>query len=323
MSFKTLLFFACTSLILFSAPSFAKKGTESGGGGDASEARVDEIRSDILNWINNDGARGLILPSDISYGEYLDRMGEILKQQKVIVSFVEQDDENNNELSVIVNGIPKTCRGFISKADSRLHILCNISRFKNTSESEQYKLIHHEFAGLVNLERNEGAASDYVLSNQITDYLSRQTVLKLAVKKPEGKQQLARTTIAMNGSCKGLTKFIEKFNSEANLGSSNQFKVESCSEKVTKNIITTSITLEAVVALGQGQSCMLDNSVQIVRFSSEPDNRIFLDQGSYANELLYAFDFYVEKYAFYNTAGYSTPYLQTLSIPGCLIINQE
>lgn len=159
-------------LLLFTKVSLA--GNE-GGGGDASEIRVNEIRSDILNWINNDGAKGLALPSELSYSEYLEKMTEILQAKKVVVEFTVNE--------VKVKETSKTCRGFISNNDSKPHILCNISRFQNTSESEQYKLIHHEYAGLVNVENNDGAASDYVVSSQITEFLTKQTVLKLAVKK--------------------------------------------------------------------------------------------------------------------------------------------
>jgi hypothetical protein len=146
-----------------------------GGGGDTSELRVNEIRSDILKWINDNGARGLVLPSDISYGEYFDKMTDIMQPKKVVISFTEKE--------VAVRGTLKTCKGFLSAIDSKPHVLCNISRFKNTSESEQYKLIHHEYAGLVRVENNEGAASDYVVSSQITGFLTKQLVLKLAIKK--------------------------------------------------------------------------------------------------------------------------------------------
>jgi hypothetical protein len=204
MSFKKLLILTCSTLLISSAPAFAKKGTESGGGGDASELRVNEIRSDLLNWISNEGAKGLDLPNELSYGEYFSKMTDILQSKKVIIGFVEKDDKNKNELKVSVNGTPKTCRGFISAVDSKPHILCNLSRFKSTSESEQYKLIHHEFAGLVNVENNEGAASDYAISSQITDFLSEQTVLKLAVKKSgnqvESKQKPICTIHKTHGS---------------------------------------------------------------------------------------------------------------------------
>jgi hypothetical protein len=179
---KALMLLLCLSTSSF---AFAAKsdGAGSGGGGDASEIRVNEIRSDILKWIHDGGAKGLTLPSTLSYDEYISQMDDILQSKKVVIGFVEKDDENNDELKVVVNGAPKTCRGFVSLSDSRPHILCNISRFKATSEADQYELIHHEFAGLVNVENNEGAASDYGLSSQITGFLSREIILKIAVKK--------------------------------------------------------------------------------------------------------------------------------------------
>lgn len=177
---------ACLLLLqlLINSTVFAKSGggAIAGGGGDSSEARVDEIRADILKWINNGGAKDLILPESIPYSDYETKMKEILKPQKVVLGFIEQDDKTNNELQVSVDGRPKTCRGFISEIDQKYHMLCNISRFSNTTEADQYRLIHHEFAGLVNIENNDEAASDYSVSSQITEFLSMQTVLKLAVK---------------------------------------------------------------------------------------------------------------------------------------------
>lgn len=183
MCIKKLLPAGFLALVLLSTPIFA--GTESGGGGDASEERVNEIRSDLLSWLKSGGAKGLVLPAELSYEEYYSEMKDILGPQKVVVGFVESE--------VLVDSVAKTCRGYISKNDSRPHILCNIARFKNTTEADQYKLIHHEFAGLALVEKNEGAASDYSISSQITDFLTRQTVLRLAVKRK-----------AINGNLKKL-----------------------------------------------------------------------------------------------------------------------
>ena len=180
---KVFIFTCLFSAQLFTLSTVHAKsggGAIAGGGGDASEERVNEIRSDILSWLNKGGAKNLEL-SEITYSEYLSKMNEILQPQRVVVGFVENDDSDNEELKVSVDGIPKTCRGFISKIDLKEHILCNISRFKNSSEPEQYRLIHHEYAGLVNVENNDGAASDYTISAQLTDYLRKQTVLKLAI----------------------------------------------------------------------------------------------------------------------------------------------
>lgn len=170
-------------LALNSQFSFAKKGTESGGGGDSSEMRVDEIRSDILNWIDNNGARGLELPAGITLNVYEEKMKEYLQPQYVVVGFVEKDDATDNELKVTVYGSPKTCRGFVSLKDGLPHILCNISRFNSASESDQYRLIHHEYAGLANVENNDQAASDYFISSQISGFLQPKRVLKLSVNK--------------------------------------------------------------------------------------------------------------------------------------------
>jgi hypothetical protein len=58
-----------------------------------------------------------------------------------------------------------------------------------TSEAGQYRLIHHEYAGLARIEKNYGSASDYEFSNQITNYLEHQTVLKLALKTRSRQEQ--------------------------------------------------------------------------------------------------------------------------------------
>ena len=123
----------------------------------------------------NDGAKGLNYPKDISYKKYVSDMSAILQEDKVTISFTED--------KVIYDNAEKTCKGFIEEYSSEMHILCNISRFTNTKKSDQYKLIHHEYAGLVLIEKNEGAASDYNLSSQITDYLTNENVLKLTIKK--------------------------------------------------------------------------------------------------------------------------------------------
>jgi hypothetical protein len=186
LKFKRIVLAAGILTLCLSSTVYSRTlGGDSGGGGDASEARVDEIREDILNWIDNGGAKGLKLPIELKYNDYVSKMREILEAQKVVVKFIDKDSETNDELKVIVNGSPKTCRGFYSKVDGLPHILCSIPRFSATSDSEQYKLIHHEFAGLKNVEKNDKAASDYSISSQLTEYLSLQTVLKLALKKVE------------------------------------------------------------------------------------------------------------------------------------------
>ncbi|MGE3611168.1 MAG: hypothetical protein AB7I27_16370 [Bacteriovoracaceae bacterium] len=163
-------------MTLIASNVYAEMGNSSGGGGDSQEQKVDEIRSDILQWIQNGGADGLNFSKDLSLDDYKRLMLEILQPKKVVVSFTNDQ--------VRVNGIEKTCRGYISEQDLSPYIQCNISRFKDLSADEKYKLIHHEYAGLVQVEKNEGAASDYFVSSQMTEYLVAQKEYRLAIRNP-------------------------------------------------------------------------------------------------------------------------------------------
>jgi len=175
-------------------------GGDSGGGGDASEARVDEIRSDILKWINNGGASNLEFPENLSHDVYVSEMKKVLAPKKVVVSFTDK--------AVKVGKAEKTCKGYTDLETNRKNILCNIPRFQSTGESEQYRLIHHEYAGLVNVEKNSGEASDYIISNQLTDFLVEQTVLRLAIKKQDAdsgpygpERKIIKNVVICSASC--------------------------------------------------------------------------------------------------------------------------
>ncbi|MGK5084953.1 hypothetical protein WDW37_16820 [Bdellovibrionota bacterium FG-1] len=182
-------------LVLSMNAHAAKEGGTSGGGGNTGEIPVDEIRADILKWVSEGGAQGLKLPARTSYDEYRSSMTRFLLPHSVVLTAVTSEQEKEEErkpnpdpeLIVKVEGQPKTCRGFVSIRDNRPHMLCNSDRFKATSPSEQYRLVHHEYAGLAGVEQNMGASSDYEISNQITDYLVPETVLRLSVKKHTSK----------------------------------------------------------------------------------------------------------------------------------------
>lgn len=175
-----------SQLTIFS--TFAAEGLSSGGGGaiaggggDADEMRFDYIRADLLSWISAGGAENLEL-INMSLDDYTQRMSLILKPQHVVIAFVEKDHPTDREKQVNVEGVPKTCRGFISNQTKRPHIVCNSLRFNALNTNDKYKLIHHEYAGLVLVERNDGPSSDYHISNQIVTYLSSGTEKKLIVK---------------------------------------------------------------------------------------------------------------------------------------------
>jgi hypothetical protein len=79
----------------------------------------------------------------------------------------------------------KTCKNFIGR-QGLARIECNTKRFLETDESDQYILVHHEFAGLAGLEVNQGEDSDYQISNQIAAFLEDQVTKKLVIKPGEG-----------------------------------------------------------------------------------------------------------------------------------------
>lgn len=160
----------------------AEGGDKAGGGGEPMEIDIDMIRGDLVTWINDGGARDLKLPEGVSHAEYTQAMLQILTPHTVVLTFVDKDSSTDPELSVKVSGQEKTCRGFISRNDARPHILCHRGRYKTASEGERYQLIHHEYAGLAQVEQNIGASSDYSISKQISDYLVPVTVLRLAVR---------------------------------------------------------------------------------------------------------------------------------------------
>lgn len=156
-----------TTQLLTLSSAFARSGgSMDGGGGDAYEVRVSDIRADILGWINKGGPEGLKLKA-VGQTEYSLKMNEILQPKKVVVSFDNVEDSR------------EACNGFISKVDSRPHVLCDIEKFKILSESKQYEVVHHSYADLAGIERSE----DDSISKQIPEFLTVQSVLKLAVKK--------------------------------------------------------------------------------------------------------------------------------------------
>jgi hypothetical protein len=175
-----------SSMVCSAIAGIEGEGSKGGGGGDArTEGRIDEIRADILKWIGEGGAETMKFSSDLSHGEYRSTMESLLVPHAVVVTAIKSAEEkmDDEELNVRVDGQPKTCKGFFSKKDQRPHILCNVERFWEMSESDQYRQVHHEYAGLGLLEKNVGASSDYSLSTQITGSLVPMTVLRLAVKK--------------------------------------------------------------------------------------------------------------------------------------------
>jgi hypothetical protein len=186
---KMILAAALATLTLLSKSSAIERmGGANGGGGDATEIGVDAIRANILKWIETGrSVRLKQYPAGVNNAIYVQRMSIVLAPHAVVVSFVTTAQEattTDPEQKVKVNGNAKSCRGFISVRDKRPHILCNVERYPKTGD-EQYKLVHHEFAGLAGVEKNVGPSSDYTISKQITDNLISKTYRALPINQEE------------------------------------------------------------------------------------------------------------------------------------------
>ena len=67
-----------TSLLTPAGLALADGGNSGGGGDAATEMRIDTIRRDILNWINQDGGLGLSFPQGLDRSDYAKFMTEKL-----------------------------------------------------------------------------------------------------------------------------------------------------------------------------------------------------------------------------------------------------
>jgi hypothetical protein len=146
------------------------------GGGDPCENQIKIIRSDLSVWIQKGGPKELRLPDGIFVDQYSTRM--LQKIEKAKVRCVGQGDK---DFPVEVYGTPKVCKFEVdSNQDST--ITCDRSAFLALDESEQYVLVHHEYAGLAGIEIPLKDYSQYEVSNQITSFLENKIVKRLVVK---------------------------------------------------------------------------------------------------------------------------------------------
>ncbi|MFL5814202.1 MAG: hypothetical protein ACJ763_11545 [Bdellovibrionia bacterium] len=147
------------------------EGTGMGNGGDICEDRFKVVRDDIASWVLQGGSAGLALPQEISVEHY----------NAAILTQIANAKISCTDEKVMVGTAEKTCKNFVDSS-GKSQILCNASRFKNTGSSDQYVLVHHEYAGLAGFEVNSDEESHYAISNQLTEYLRDQVVQKLGIK---------------------------------------------------------------------------------------------------------------------------------------------
>ena len=153
-----------------------RAGPRSGGGGDLCENRIQIVRDDIKTWISAGGAKSLNLPSGVSADQYAFSMMTQIDTTKV--SCVGQGDVS---YPVQINGTPKICI-FLDGANKQ--VICDFDKFQKLSQSDQYVLIHHEYAGLAKIENPEDDISTYQTSNQISGFLTNVEVKRLSIVKP-------------------------------------------------------------------------------------------------------------------------------------------
>ena len=144
-----------------------------GNGGDMCENRIKIIRNDIESWILRGGSEPLKLPLGLSHKEYDSGMLNELRAGHPIICTYDK---------VYVGRAEKTCKNYEGN-DGVNRIKCNLERFNKLSEENQYRLIHHEYAGLAGFEVNTGEESKYFISNQLAAYLENQVVKRLVIKR--------------------------------------------------------------------------------------------------------------------------------------------
>lgn len=166
MKFKMILPFLFTIL-----GSLTSQADRIGNGGDVCESRIQTIRNDISAWITKNGSAALKLPKGLPLAQFNTSMMNAFTKTSVACV-----DEN-----LFVGAAEKTCKNMITQFGKSL-IQCNYARFMATTETEQYMLIHHEYAGVAGFEVNSGEESDYAISRQITGYLQDQVVKRLVVR---------------------------------------------------------------------------------------------------------------------------------------------
>jgi len=197
MKVKLALVFFGIALLPLSG--FAEK--EVGNGGDICEDYFKIVRDDIAAWIDKGGSAALSLPDNISVDRYNTEM--LAQISKTHVSCTQDN--------VLIGDAEKTCKNFIdSQGTSR--IVCNSDRFtKETSESDRYVLVHHEYAGLAGFEVNDGENSHYSVSNQISQYLTDTVVKRLAVKAPASPSMYQKISAKYEtGTLPNLNTYFQK-----------------------------------------------------------------------------------------------------------------
>jgi hypothetical protein len=204
------------TILTLSSPRAFSLGNEGSGGGDLCESQIQIIRDDIASWIHKGGSKNLTLPEDLTESQYRSEMLKQIGRAKIRCI-----GENDTGYPIEVYGTPKVCRFDTSRFRSPT-ITCDRNAFMEMNETQQYVLIHHEYAGIAGLEKPNRDDSQYQISNQISAYLVDTVVKRLAVKPqttsvPEDSLPLPFRGWDMLGGSEGveIAKLIQDAVSEA------------------------------------------------------------------------------------------------------------
>jgi hypothetical protein len=158
---KIVFHFIIVFLCALGAQARGGGGMDHDNGGDSCESTFKNVRDNLTAWIIKGGAKDLRFPEGVTNDSYSRAMIRKISSAKIICT----------DKQIIVGGAEKTCKNFV-EADGSSSILCNRTRFMSTVTSDQYMLVHHEYAGLAGFEVNTGESSNYKISNQIVRNLA-------------------------------------------------------------------------------------------------------------------------------------------------------
>lgn len=140
-------------------------------GGDACERRFTEVRDDLEAWLQKGGAKALSFGKSQNPAAYAPAMLSAIARAQVSCTADK----------LRVGDAEKVC---VNETDTsgNARITCQREAFLALPVDEQYRLTHHEYAGLAGFEKNDGEASNYALSDQLTGYLDSYVTQRLTVK---------------------------------------------------------------------------------------------------------------------------------------------
>ena len=182
---KQAMFLTLVTCIGLSIQVFAAggDGTNSGGGGGACDDRVQEIRDDLRHWIEGQGPEKgkLKLLGQKTIPEYSKAMADYLAVSRDVNGASTAKTRVECVYHVIqFQGDQRDCR--FDQLKSGPKITCDARNFLALNEDRQYRIIHHEYAGLAGFEPPHAGQSTYFVSDQISAYLEKQVIKKLAIK---------------------------------------------------------------------------------------------------------------------------------------------